>query len=375
MKSLETKSSAKTWNAVIYFENGQVFEGRGFGAQKSSGGEIVFNTGMTGYQEIFTDPSYCRQIVLMTYPHIGSTGSNLEDIESDGIFLSGVVAREFVVEPSNWRSTKTLNDYLVDAGVPGIFEVDTREMTRIIRSEGSQRAVIFPVSESEGDLAAHGKKLLESVSSMEGQELVSEVSCREPYQFEGGSGELGEIIVYDFGVKTNILRLLRDQGFKVSVVPYNYPAEKVLASKPAAVFLTNGPGDPALVDGAVEQVTQILGKIPLMAICMGHQIVARALGASTYKMKFGHHGVNHPVKDLESGRILITSQNHGFAVKADTLKGNGIRVSHVSLNDQTLEGFESPELRVLSVQFHPEAKPGPSDAAYLFEKFVRGYVK
>ena len=265
--------------------------------------------------------------------------------------------------------------YLVDAGVPGIFEVDTREMTRIIRSEGSQRAVIFPVSESEGDLAAHGKKLLESVSSMEGQELVSEVSCREPYQFEGGSGELGEIIVYDFGVKTNILRLLRDQGFKVSVVPYNYPAEKVLASKPAAVFLTNGPGDPALVDGAVEQVTQILGKIPLMAICMGHQIVARALGASTYKMKFGHHGVNHPVKDLESGRILITSQNHGFAVKADTLKGNGIRVSHVSLNDQTLEGFESPELRVLSVQFHPEAKPGPSDAAYLFEKFVRGYVK
>jgi carbamoyl-phosphate synthase small subunit len=357
-----TGNSAETarWNAVLYLENGHVFEGVGFGSRKLRGGEIVFNTGMSGYQEVFTDPSYYDQIVVMTYPHIGNTGVNLEDPESDALSLSGVVVREYCETPSNWRSKMSLSTYLDAAGVPGISDVDTRAITRALRDEGAQRAVIFEQVAGKKP-ADEGKRLLANVPSMEGLELVSKVSCKKPYFFGGETGS-STVVVYDYGVKRNILRHLKNRGMKVHVVPYDYPHQDVLALKPSAVMLTNGPGDPGIVPRAPEEIAALVGKLPIFAICMGHQLL-------------GHHGVNHPVKDLTTGRILITSQNHGFCVKAEDLKSRDLTLSHINLNDQTVEGFSSEKMRFSSVQFHPEAAPGPTDAAYLFDNFIKGFVR
>jgi carbamoyl-phosphate synthase small subunit len=364
------------WEATLYLENGHQFEGEGFGAESAQGGEAVFNTGMTGYQEIFTDPSYYKQVVVMGYPHIGNTGVNELDLESKGLFLSGVVVREYTRSPSSWRMKQSLGDYLAAAKVPGISEVDTREITQILRDEGSQRAVIFPTkNKGAEDSATYAKARLDEVESMEGLELVSQVSCKDRYEFHAPPSPAGSIVVYDYGVKTNILRGFATRNFKVTVVPYNYPYEETLALDPTAVVLSNGPGDPAEVKGAVEQIQGLVGRVPTLAICMGHQLLARSLGCKTYKLKFGHHGINHPVKDLISGKILITSQNHGFSVKASDLNHREVQVSHLSLNDQTVEGFYSEKMKFYSVQFHPEAKPGPNDAASIFEYFVRGFLQ
>lgn len=365
-----------SWEAVLFLENGSFFLGKGFGARASSGGELVFNTGMTGYQEIFTDPSYSHQVVLMTYPHLGNTGVNLEDIESESLLLKGIVAREFEPVPSNWRSGASLGDYLRDAGVPGISEVDTREITRVIRGEGSQRAIIFPLDAVSGDIATYGKQLIQSVPPMDGLELVSQVSCKSPWEFlPEKASPSGTVVVYDYGVKHGILRQVKGKGFRVRVVPFDYPHQEALKEKPVAVVLSNGPGDPSKVPSAIREIEGLLGKVPIQAICMGHQLLARALGCSTYKLKFGHHGVNHPVRDELTGKILITSQNHGFAVNSDDLVRKGIRLSHVSLNDGTVEGFSSDEHRFSSVQFHPEASPGPHDGDGVFESFIKRFLQ
>lgn len=363
------------WPTALYLEKGHLFEGAGFGARLSQGGEAVFNTGMTGYQEIFTDPSYHKQIVVMGYPHIGNTGINFEDVESGSLYLSGIAVREYCEHPSNWRSKLTLSDFLAQADVPGISEVDTREITEIIRDEGAQRGVIFP-TENVANTASHGKRLLSDVESMENLELISRVSCKNPYEFEPNSRSHSKavVVVYDYGVKLNICRHLKSH-FRVWVVPHHTTAREVLSYKPLAVVLSNGPGDPGVVKGAVEEIQNLLGQKPILAICMGHQLLARALGAKTYKLKFGHHGVNHPVKDLRTGRIMITSQNHGFAVPEEDLKLKDVTVSHLNLNDRTVEGFSSEKMKFLSVQFHPEAAPGPSDASYLFDNFVRGFLR
>lgn len=362
------------WPCALYLEKGHFQIGRGFGAKKMGGGEAVFNTGMTGYQEIYTDPSYCQQIVCLTPSHVGNTGVNADDVESKKVFVGAVVVREYTETPSNWRSTGSLSDYLRAASVIGISDVDTRAMTRVLRDEGAQRGVVYPIGSEDSTRAlARGRELIASIENMSGLELVSRVSCESPYDFGDGKGPL--TIVYDFGVKTNILRQLSRRGLRVRVVPYNYPYEDVLKAAPAAVLLSNGPGDPAAVKQSVEQIQGIVGKIPILAICMGHQLLARSLGCTTYKLKFGHHGVNHPVIESGTGRILITSQNHGFAVKGDDLQKNGLSVSHKSLNDDCIEGLRSEKLRFQSVQFHPEARPGPSDADAIFDHFVKGFLR
>jgi carbamoyl-phosphate synthase small subunit len=366
----------KTWDSILFLENGKRFSGKGFGAAQSQGGELVFNTGMTGYQEIFTDPSYSHQVVLMTYPHLGNTGVNAEDVESGGLLLKGIVAREYEPVPSNWRTTMPLHTYLEKAGVPGISEVDTREITRVIRGEGSQRAVIFPAAAAGSDWNAYGRSLIEKVPSMEGLELVSMVSCRTPWEFQPeGQSSNGTVCVYDYGVKHGILRQLKSRGFRVKVVPFDFPHQEVLSEKPVAVVLSNGPGDPARVPSAVNEIQGLIGKVPIQAICMGHQLLARALGCQTYKLGFGHHGVNHPVRDERTGKILITSQNHGFAVRPEDLKQKSIFISHLSLNDGTVEGFFSEPMKISSVQFHPEASPGPHDADSVFESFIKGFLR
>lgn len=366
------------FDAALYLEKGHLFEGRGFGSESTKGGETVFNTGMSGYQEIYTDPSYLNQIVVMGSSQIGNTGVNTQDLESSSLLLSGVVVREYCPVPSNWRSVQSLSDYLAMAKIPAISEVDTREITQLLRDEGAQRGVIFPTSNiSKKELKAHAEKLLKSVPPMEGLDLVSKVSCKKPYSFseEGWREDAGTIVVYDFGAKWNILRHLGRRGFKIEVVPFNTPAEEVLKYQPKAILLSNGPGDPATVPGSVQEIQKLVGKVPILAICMGHQLLARAVGAQTYKLKFGHHGVNHPVKDLSTNRIIITSQNHGFAVRPETLSGSEIQLNHINLNDGTVEGFCSDSLKLYSVQFHPESAPGPSDASYIFEHFIRGFIQ
>jgi len=361
--------------AWLVLADGTAFEGRAFGADTLGAGEVVFHTGMTGYQEILTDPSYAGQIVCMTYPEIGNTGVNAEDEESGGVFLRGLVVRDHVDEPSNWRAQETLDAYLVRHGVPGITDVDTRALVRHLRSRGALNGVLV-----------HGESALEAlrqraaaVPSMEGRNLVDGVTCAEPYEWRepnewrsepAASGPRYRVVAYDYGIKRNILRQLVDAGLDVTVVPARTPAEDVLALAPDGVFLSNGPGDPAAVGYAIEAVGQLLGQVPVFGICLGHQILGLALGASTRKLRFGHHGANQPAHELATGRVMITSENHGFAVDADSLaQVPGVEITHVNLNDRCVEGLRHAAKRAFSVQYHPEAAPGPHDTAHLFARF------
>ncbi|MCH7498359.1 MAG: glutamine-hydrolyzing carbamoyl-phosphate synthase small subunit [Candidatus Marinimicrobia bacterium] len=350
--------------ATLLLANGARFDGLSFGALGSATGEVCFNTGMTGYQEILTDPSYAGQLVTMTYPHIGNYGVNDEDVESSRIQVAGFIVRDGTATPSNHRMTQTLPDYLTDAGIVGIQGIDTRMLVRMIRSEGAMNGVI---ASGEIDEAAL-KRLLGDAPNMTGLDLASAVTCSKPYTWGDGAGKF-RVVAYDFGIKYNIMRKLENLGCAVTVVPANTPAKEALALRPDGIILSNGPGDPAAVTPAIEAVGDLLGQLPMFGICLGHQILALALGATTYKLPFGHRGINHPVKNLATGKVEITSQNHGFAVDADSIKGE-LELTHVNLNDDTVEGLRAEGQRAFSVQYHPEASPGPHDAAYLFEEFV-----
>ncbi|HEY6198548.1 MAG TPA: glutamine-hydrolyzing carbamoyl-phosphate synthase small subunit [Candidatus Binatia bacterium] len=379
--------------AILALADGTYYIGRGFGAEGEAVGEVVFNTSMTGYQEILTDPSYEGQLVAMTYPEIGNVGVNPEDVESQKPFVKGFIVKEYCAKPSNWRATRTLGDYMREHGIVGIEGIDTRALVRRLRDQGSQEAIISTRSDSPEELIAKAK----TSPGLVGRDLVKEVSCREAYDWSEGRWELGAgyrkreeseqpqknrkpktpsldrpgffVVAYDFGIKRNILRGLADSGCRVKVVPAATPAEEILALNPDGIFLSNGPGDPDAVPYAKENVQKLLGKKPIFGICLGHQILGLALGGQTYKLKFGHHGGNQPVMDLTTKKVEITAQNHGFAVDADSLKGAAV-VTHVNLNDNTVEGLAHKEMPIFSVQYHPESSPGPHDASYLFKRFV-----
>ncbi|MEE9162123.1 MAG: glutamine-hydrolyzing carbamoyl-phosphate synthase small subunit [Candidatus Neomarinimicrobiota bacterium] len=356
--------------ATLLLANGEAFHGTTFGATGEAGGEVCFNTGMTGYQEVLTDPSYAGQLVTMTYPHIGNTGVNPDDVESSRIQVAGFIVREGVTTPSSWRMTQPLDAYLTEAGIVGLQGIDTRQLTRMIRSQGAMNGIISSVDDDLDSLKAR----LQAVPDMAGLDLASEVSTAEPFVWGNGEGR-HKVVAYDFGIKWNILRLLAGDGgdgtgCAVTVVPAHTPAEEVLAMEPDGVFLSNGPGDPAPVTPAIEAVQELLGKVPIFGICLGHQILALALGAKTYKLPFGHRGANHPVKNLETDRVEVTSQNHGFAVDAASLDEAVARVTHINLNDDTVEGLRCLKEPAYSVQYHPEASPGPHDARYLFGEFL-----
>ncbi|MEK6714605.1 MAG: glutamine-hydrolyzing carbamoyl-phosphate synthase small subunit [Candidatus Omnitrophota bacterium] len=356
--------------AILVLEDGTVFEGIGFGAGGEAFGEVVFNTSITGYQEIITDPSYCGQIVTMTYPLIGNYGVNEEDIESARPFLSGFVVKELSAIYSNWRATQTLDEYLKKYNIVGIQGIDTRALTRHLRLQGAMQGVI---SSEDFNLEALVKKVKES-PHLVGVDLVKDVTCKEPYDWDGGlrTTDYGRynVIVLDCGVKYNILRNLAKAGCKVRVVSATTTAEEILKLKPDGVLLSNGPGDPAAVTYVIKTATNLIGKIPIFGICLGHQMLGLALGGKTFKLKFGHHGGNHPVKDLKTGRVAITSQNHGFNVDIPSIPRKDIIMTYVNLYDNTAEGLECKKLKLFSVQYHPEAGPGPHDAEYLFGKFT-----
>jgi carbamoyl-phosphate synthase small subunit len=370
-----TLSSSK--KAYLVLEDGTVFEGRSCGYEGEAQGEVVFHTAMTGYQEILTDPSYKGQIVTMTYPLIGNTGCNAEDIESGRPWVEGFVLKEMAAAPSNWRSSEGLPDYLRRHRIPAIQGIDTRKLTRVLRQTGAQRGLL---TTKETDLSSLRMRV-KTVPSIVGIDLVKEVSASEPYRWQEGTYEWPQgypdkrksdhfIVAYDFGIKRNILRRLVSQGMDVLVVPASTPAAEVLRLKPDGVFLSNGPGDPEPVFYAIENIRALIGRVPLFGICLGHQLVGLALGGKTYKLKFGHHGANHPVKNLETGAIEITSQNHGFAVDIDSLQGLA-RLTHVNLNDRTSEGLSVRDRFLFTVQYHPESSPGPHDSGYLFRDFAR----
>ena len=363
--------------AILLLEDGTVFEGTSFGAKSQKCGEVVFNTSMTGYQEILTDPSYNEQIITMTYPLIGNYGTNQSDWESRKIFASGLIVKENCQYPSNWRNKDSLADYLESNNVIGLEGIDTRKLVKHIRTEGAMKGII---SSADLDLS-NLKKKLESYPGLVGRDIVKDVTVRKPYSWDKavidvltGNEQKFEkkykVVTFDFGIKHNILRLLCSHGCDVKVVPAATSFDEVINQKPDGVFLSNGPGDPAPVTYAVETVKNLLGKVPIFGICLGHQILSLALGGKTYKLKFGHRGANHPVKNLETGQIEITSQNHGFCVDMDSLKEKYIEMTHINLNDNTVEGIRSKELRAFSVQYHPEASPGPHDASYLFNTFI-----
>ncbi|MCX7672208.1 MAG: glutamine-hydrolyzing carbamoyl-phosphate synthase small subunit [Thiobacillaceae bacterium] len=364
--------------AILALADGSVFRGYSIGAEGVGFGEVVFNTAMTGYQEILTDPSYCRQIVTLTYPHIGNVGVNPEDAESDRIHAAGVVIRELPVLASNFRLREGLPDYLRAQGVVGIAGIDTRRLTRILREQGAQNGCIMAGRVDETEALERAR----ACPSMAGQDLARVVSCQAPYVWSEGEWALGQgfvtpaelqyhVVAYDFGVKRNILRMLVARGCRVTVVPAQTPADEVLRLKPDGVLLSNGPGDPEPCDYAIASIRQLTAaRVPLYGICLGHQLLALASGARTVKMKFGHHGANHPVLDLDTQRVLITSQNHGFAVDADSLPAH-LRATHVSLFDGSLQGIERTDCPAFSFQGHPEASPGPHDVAQLFDRFVR----
>lgn len=365
--------------ALLVLEDGTVFPGRAIGAQGYAVGEVVFNTSITGYQEILTDPSYARQIVTLTYPHIGNVGVNEEDAESRGVFASGLVIRELSPRVSNWRAGSSLEDYLKTHGVVGIAGIDTRKLTRILRDQGAQRGCITAGEAVDVDAALERAR---SFPGLEGMDLARVVSVEEPYLWQEGirfpvgpdepvPEKRYHVVAYDFGVKRNILRLLVDRGCEVKVVPAHTSAAEVLAMEPDGIFLSNGPGDPEACGYAIAAIREFLSTgIPVFGICLGHQLLALASGARTRKMKFGHHGANHPVQELDTGRVLITSQNHGFAVDESTLPGN-LRPTYRSLFDGSLQGVERTDVPAFGFQGHPEASPGPHDMRGLFDRFIR----
>jgi carbamoyl-phosphate synthase small subunit len=352
--------------AFLVLEDGTVFEGKGFGAIGTQHGEVVFNTSMTGYQEILTDPSYCGQIITMTYPLIGNYGVNSEDFESGRSFARGFVVREWSDHPSNWRNEKPINEFLKEQGIIGISNIDTRALTRKIRNHGVMRGVITTEEHDTQKLI----KLAQEAPKISGQELVPEVTTKEVYHEIPQDGADYKVVMMDFGGKRNIIRSLQNYGCEVIVVPAQTNAEEILSYNPDGIMLSNGPGDPVDVPYAIDTVRDLIGKKPIFGICLGHQIVGLALGAQTYKLSFGHRGGNHPVKDLKSGRVHITSQNHGYVIDEESLKTIDVEVSHINLNDGTIEGIRHKSLPLFSVQYHPEASPGPTDSEYLFEEFI-----
>jgi carbamoyl-phosphate synthase small subunit len=364
--------------AVLALEDGRIFPGEGFGAEGVQTGDVVFNTSMTGYQEILTDPSYYKQIVTMTVPHVGNTGINLEDPESTNVWVSGFVVRSLSPIVSNWRNRGDLNSYLKEHNVIGVSGVATRALVRHIREKGVMRAVI-----AHGEMAKDTDVLVEMAKNsldMSGANLVDYVTVDKPYDWTEQSdpqwyrehqynpdGPL--VVAYDYGIKRNILRMMTDRGLRVTVVPAKTSPEDIMQMKPSGLFLSNGPGDPSAVDYAIDNVKNLLGELPVFGICLGHQILALSLGGQTEKMRFGHRGGNQPVKNLDSGEIEIASHNHGFAVSADSQLGGG-EITHLNINDNTVAGLRHNELKAFSVQYHPEAAPGPHDSLYLFDEFV-----
>lgn len=362
--------------AILALADGTVFKGQSVGADGVTSGEVVFNTAMSGYQEILTDPSYCRQIVTLTYPHIGNTGCNAEDFESGANHAAGLVIRDLPLRASNWRIQDDLSSYLKKHGIVAIAGIDTRKLTRILREKGAQAGCVMAGALDEAKALAAAR----SFPGLAGMDLAKVVSVKEGYPwtegewtlkgFQAGPDARFHVVAYDFGVKTNILRMLAQRGCRLTVVPAQTPAADVLAMNPDGVFLSNGPGDPEPCDYAIAAIREFLDRgVPTFGICLGHQLLALASGAKTLKMKFGHHGANHPVKDLDSGQVLITSQNHGFAVDSDSLPGN-LRATHVSLFDGSLQGIARTDVPAFSFQGHPEGSPGPHDVAYLFDRFL-----
>ncbi len=365
--------------ALLALADGKIYEGEHFGSEGEVEAEIVFNTSMSGYQEIITDPSYCGQMVVMTYPLIGNYGVNPEDFESDRPYLSGFIIKELSRVQSNWRSRGSLEDFLLENKVFGIQGIDTRALTRRIREKGAQQAILSTDVSNPQKLIEKARKS----PGLIGKDLVKDVTCKKPYDWnesewiiQNGKTNLAEVkdrpfnvLVYDYGVKRNILRKLTQSGCKVKVVPANTPADEILATNPDGIFLSNGPGDPAAVPYAIENVKTLLGKAPIFGICLGHQILSLALNGSTYKLRFGHHGGNQPVLYANSGKVEITSQNHGFAVKDNSLMKD-VDITSLNLNDNTVEGIQHKKWPIFSVQYHPEASPGPHDSDHLFDKFV-----
>jgi carbamoyl-phosphate synthase small subunit len=376
------KRTSEVTRGVLVLEDGTSFEGILFGApvtaesirtsQRATStqardkgyGEVVFNTSLTGYQEILTDPSYYGQIVCMTASHIGNTGINTEDPESQHPWCSGFVIHEGCDLPSNWRSTGDLASYLKEHGIPGLKGVDTRALTRHLRSQGVVRGLVLPLAQKDQAVS-----LLADLPAFEGRDLIGEVTTTKAYQWEKPKGARFKVVALDFGIKRNLLRSLASQGCEIDVLPARSTASEVLARKPDGVFLSNGPGDPGAAPYAAETVRNLVGKVPVFGVCMGHQILALAMGAKTYKLKFGHRGGNQPVIEKKTGRVEISSHNHGYAVAADSLP-SGIEVTHLNLNDKTVEGLALPAKNAFSVQYHPEACPGPHDSIELFERFV-----
>lgn len=367
--------------AILVLADGTVFRGMSIGASGHAVAEVVFNTSMTGYQEILTDPSYTKQIVTLTYPHIGNYGVNAEDVESGKVYASGLIIRDLPLIHSNFRSTQSLSEYLVANNVVAISDIDTRKLTRILREKGAQAGAIIAGEADETKAIALANSLIADFPGMAGLDLAKVVSCEKAYQFTEGEWVLGEgytkapeekfhVVAFDYGVKRNILRMLVSRGCKVTVLPAQATAEEALALKPDGVFLSNGPGDPEPCDYAIAAIKSIVDKgVPTFGICLGHQLLALASGAKTVKMKFGHHGANHPVQDVETKRVYITSQNHGFAADASSLPAN-IKVTHVSLFDGSLQGIARTDKPAFSFQGHPEASPGPTEMSYLFDRFI-----
>jgi len=367
--------------AILALEDGRIFSGRGYGAKGECYGEVVFNTSLTGYQEIFTDPSYAGQIVVLTNPEIGNYGTNPEDNEATRPYIEGLVVRQFSPISSNWRSQQVTDEYLEKFKIPVIADIDSRALVRHLRTHGVMRGVISSIESDPEKLVAKAR----AIPKMDGTDLAKVVTTKQRYQWATGTTSLGpepltsvkepaavkHVVAYDYGIKQNILRMLVDKGCRVTVVPAMTSAEDVMALAPDGVFLSNGPGDPEPCSYAYENIRKLMGKTPIFGICLGHQLVGLALGGKTYKLKFGHHGGNHPVKQLGSGKIEITAHNHNFAVDPDSLKESEVVKTHIDLNDGTLEGLRHRTLPLFSVQYHPEASPGPHDSHYLFGDFMK----